>query len=66
MSADGGIVVHCNDSAGRTGVVITLLQLMDIVDNRDSDIDVFTTVCRLRADRMLTVRHDHDVKHQED
>ena len=53
---DGSCIIHCNDSVGRTGVVTALLQIMDVVDNRDPDIDVFTTVFKLRADRMLMVR----------
>ena len=53
---DGACIVHCDDSVGRTGVVIALLQVMDVVDSRVPDIDIFTTVLKLRADRMLMVR----------
>ena len=48
-------VIHCNDSVGRTGVMIALLQIMDVIDMRDPDIDIFKTVFKLRADRMLMV-----------
>ena len=53
---DGACIVHCDNSVGRTGVVMALLQVMDVVDSRVPDIDIFTTVLKLRADRMLMVR----------
>ena len=52
---DGTCIVHCDDSVGRTGVVIALLQMMDVVDSRVPEIDIFATVLKLRADRMLMV-----------
>ena len=54
---DGSCIVHCNDSVGRTGIMIALLQMMDVVDSREPDIDVFTTVLKLRTDRMLMVKY---------
>ena len=51
----GTCVFHCDDSVGRTGVMIALLQIMDVIDRRDPNIDIFNTVFKLRADRMLMV-----------
>ena len=53
---NGSCIVHCNDSVGRTGVFIGLLNLMGEIDEDKEEVDVFETVFKMRSERMLMVR----------
>ena len=55
---NGSCIVHCNDSVGRTGVFIGLLNLMGEIDEDKEEVDVFETVFKMREERMLMVCYD--------
>eukprot|EP00794_Sanderia_malayensis_P003700 gene3700-4220_t len=53
-SGNGKIVVHCNGGAGRTGVFITILNVIDRLKT-EGFIDIFQTVKCLRSQRPAMV-----------
>ena len=53
---NGVCAVHCDDSVGRTGVLIGLMKIMEEVDANEQEIDVFKTVFEMRTARMKMVR----------
>ena len=56
MKRGNGIcIVHCNDSVGRTGVFIGLMNLMAEIDAGKEEVDILETVFKMREERMLMV-----------
>ena len=54
--SNGTCVVHCNDSIGRTGVFIGLMNILSDLDNGKEEVDIFGTVFKMRAERMKMVK----------
>ena len=55
---NGTCIAHCKDSVGRTGVFIGLMNLMSEIDEGKGEVDVFETVFKMRAERMLMVNKE--------
>ena len=55
---NGTCITHCKDSVGRTGVFIGLMNLMSEIDEGKEEVDVFETVFKMRAERMLMVNRE--------
>ena len=55
---NGTCIAHCKDSVGRTGVFIGLMNLMSEIDEGKGEVDVFETVFKMRAQRMLMVNKE--------
>ena len=55
MGGNRTCLVHCSDSVNKTGVMIGLMNLMSDLDAYKDEIDVFATVYKMRAERMLMV-----------
>ena len=53
---NGTCVIHCNDSIGRTGVFIGLMNILSDLDNGKEEVDIFGTVFKMRAERMKMVK----------
>ena len=51
----GTCVVHCNDSVGRTGVFIGLMNLLHDLEDGKEEIDIVGTVFKMRTERMKMV-----------
>ena len=49
-------VVHCSDGVSRTGVFISLVQLINEIHKHPQTLNVFQTVLSLRKDRKFMVR----------
>ena len=52
---NGICVVHCNNSVGRTGVFIGLMNLMAEIDEGKEEVDILETVFKMREERMQMV-----------
>ena len=53
--SNGTCAIHCNDSVGRTGVFIGLMNILNDLDNDKEEIDIFGSVFKMRAERMKMV-----------
>ena len=56
VRSNGKCAIHCNDSVGRTGAFIGLMNILNDLDNDKEEIDIFGTVFKMRAERMKMVR----------
>ena len=54
--SNGTCAIHCNDSVGRTGVFIGLMNILNDLETDKEEIDIFGTVFKMRAERMKMVR----------
>lgn len=54
----GPLVVHCSAGVGRSGTFVALDRLLERLDARSDDLDVFALVAAMRAERFWAVQAD--------